>query len=132
MQVVKRAWKRLHILLNPLLSPYAVLFCLHQVGGRRERVEGDANQSELLQKSPFQMGSVGPAAFFSFHLQDTTSTILTARKCGFFLEVFWPSSPRSFCLFVSELPRWPAPFSPCVSLRDKAGNALCPIEFNSL
>jgi hypothetical protein len=68
----------------------------------------------------------------SFRSQKTILTIPATAKCDSFPEVFSPPSPRFFlliCIRASALPC--APFPPCVTLRDKAGNLLWCIEFNT-
>jgi hypothetical protein len=124
MPVIKGAWKASAYRSESVAEPLCCLFFLHQVGGRREKVDGDPHQSGLFQKpSTLPCWILDPRPS-SFRLQGKTLTTSTTRKCGSFPEVF-----LLICIRASAVPC--APFPPCVTSRDKAGNLLRRIEFNT-
>ena len=111
--MVKRGWKASAYRSESVAEPLCCLFFLHQVGGRREKVNGDpANRSSSENHPSLDLQSL------SFRLQETTLTTPTTRKCDSFSEVFSPPSPRFFCLFASGLPCCPARRSHLVSPRE--------------
>src|ERR1700722_18587581 len=134
MPMVKRSWRVSAYRSESVAEPLCCLVFLHQVGGRREKGGWRSQPIGAIPEahpSRWVCWILDPQPL-SFRSQKTILTIPATAKCDSFPEVFSPPSPRFFlliCIRASALPC--APFPPCVTLRDKAGNLLWCIEFNT-